>query len=409
MFSLQSSLRSISAAAPRRVLLYSGSYNHITDGVTLTLNRLVQYLESQGTEVLVVAPTTQEPELEHAGLLLPVPSVALPGRGEYRMATIIPPNVRAQITRFKPNIVHVATPDLLGRWVMSYARRKSIPVVTTYHTDFLSYLRYYNMDFLQSFLLGYLRYFYRRCDLICVPSQSMIEELESRGLEGSMRIWARGVEAHRFNPQFRSMQWRRNQRVPDGVPIINYTGRLVWEKNIRYLVDLAEGLKKRQIPHRLLIVGDGPAREELEHLLPEGIFAGHLGGEQLSRAYASSDIFFFPSTTETFGNVVLEAMASGLPSVCAEATGSRDLVQHQTTGYLAPGESTEQIISFIAKLATNPLLREQMSKNSLEEAQKYRWETILQTMLDYYAEATQLSTEIPKLRRALALGPRRTV
>lgn len=407
MFSSPASLHTNTPAPPRRLLLYSGSYNHITDGVTLTLNRLVQYLESRGTEVLVVAPTTHNPELEHAGSLIAVPSIALPGRGEYRMATIIPPGVRNQISRFKPDIVHVATPDLLGRWVMSYARRKSIPVVTTYHTDFLSYLSYYNIDFLQSFLLSYLRYFYRRCDLICVPSRSMIEELESRGLEGSMRIWARGVETDRFNPDFRSMKWRRSLGIPDGVATINYTGRLVWEKNIRHLVDLSEGLKQRKIPHRLLIVGEGPAREEMEELLPEAIFAGHLDGNQLSRAYASSDIFFFPSTTETFGNVVLEAMASGLPCVCAEATGSRDLVEHGTSGYLEAGNAVQQLTERIAALADNPILRETMGQQSLYRAREYRWDAILQTMIGYYAEATRLSRELPRYRRALALAPRR--
>lgn len=395
------------AGPPRRVLLFSGSYNHITDGVTLTLNRLVAYLESQGTEVLVVAPTTESPALHHAGTLAPVPSVPVPGRGEYRFATILPPTIRARITRFKPEIVHVATPDLIGRWAMSYARRKGIPVVATYHTDFISYLGYYGLDFLETLVLSYQRYFYRRCELICVPSQSMIDKLKARGVEGNMRVWGRGVETDRFNPERRSIKWRRGLGIADGVPIITYVGRLVWEKNIRCIVDIAHELRKRRVPHHVMIVGEGPAREELESLLPDAIFAGHLSGTDIARAYASSDIFFFPSTTETFGNVVLEAMASGLPCVCVQATGSSDLVAHGSNGYLIPPEDMAGLVAGIEALAVDQTLREEMGKQSLKLAHEYRWEALMEKMLEYYAEARWLAVSTPPLQRVLGLPPTR--
>lgn len=389
---------------PRRLLLFSGSYNHITDGVTLTLNRLVTYLESQGTEVLVVAPTTDHPELHHAGTLAPVPSLPVPGRGEYRIATILPPTVRSRITRFRPEIVHVATPDLIGRWAMSYARRKGIPVVATYHTDFISYLGYYGLDFLGTLLLGYQRYFYRRCELICVPSQSMIDTLRERGMEGNMRVWGRGVETSRFNPGQRSLKWRRSFGVADGVPIITYAGRLVWEKNIRRIVDIAHGLRARRVPHHIMIVGEGPAHEELTQLLPEATFTGHLNGIDLARAYASSDIFFFPSTTETFGNVVLEAMASGLPCVCVQATGSADLVAHGKNGYLIAPEDTGGLIECVERLATDQLLREEMGNHSLRLAHDYRWEALMEKMVEYYAEARWLAVNTPPFQRMLGIA-----
>lgn len=392
---------------PRRVLLFSGSYNHITDGVTLTLNRLVSYLESQGIEVLVVAPTTDEPTLEHAGELMPVPSVPVPGRGEYRFATILPLQIRNRITRFQPDLVHVATPDLIGRWAMSYARRKGIPVVATYHTDFVSYLGYYHLDSLEPLLLSYLRYFYRRCELVCVPSQSMIDKLRSRGVEGNMRVWGRGVETDRFNPRQRSVKWRRGLGVADGVPMITYVGRLVWEKNVRNLVDVSHGLSERRVPHRIMIVGDGPAREELATLLPEAIFTGHLDGKALARAYASSDIFFFPSTTETFGNVVLEAMASGLPCVCVRATGSSDLVEHRRNGYLIEPGEIDGLVEATEGLAIDATLREEMGRRSLELAHAYRWETLMARMVEYYREAQQLAAATPTLQRALGMVPSR--
>ena len=374
---------------PRRVLLYSGSYNHITDGVTLTLNRLVAYLESIGIEVLVVAPTSRNPELDHAGTLVSAPSIPAPGRSEYRVGTIITPALRHRMTSFKPDIIHVATPDLLGRWTMRFARRKEIPLVTTYHTDFSSYLKYYNLDFLENWLLGYLRYFYRQCDIVCVPSQSMIDELRGRGIEGNIRIWARGVETDRFSPLHRSVEWRRQMGVADGIPLITYVGRLVQEKNVHLLIETHKRLKQQQIPHKLMIVGEGPERERLQEALQDQIFTGHLNGKDLARAYASSDIFFFPSTTETFGNVVLEAMSSGLPSVCSVATGSSDLVVDGITGFLSPIDQFEIMTEHIAELVIDPVLREAMGRNARFEAEKYRWEIILGKMLDYYKEAAQ--------------------
>lgn len=388
---------------PRRVLLYSGSYNHITDGVTLTLNRLVAYLESIGIEVLVVAPTSRRPELEGAGTFLPAPSIPAPGRGEYRMGTIIPPALRHRMTSFRPDVIHVATPDLLGRWTMSYGRRKQIPIVTTYHTDFTSYLSYYNLDFLEPSLLKYLRYFYRRCDLVCVPSQSMIDELRERGIEGNMRIWARGVETDRFSPEKRSMEWRRERGVADGIPLITYVGRLVQEKNVHLLTEVHKRLKSRGVPHRLMIVGDGPERSRLEEELPGQIFTGHLNGANLATAYASSDVFFFPSTTETFGNVILEAMSSGLPALCAVATGSNDLVLHNRTGFLTPVDRIEHMTEQLESLALDPVLREAMGCNARREAENYHWEIILAKMVGYYREAARFIRPGP-IRGALYTG-----
>ena len=389
---------------PHRVLLYTGSYNHIVDGVTLTLNRLVDYLEREGIEVLVVSPTSKEPKIDHAGRHIAIPSIPLPGREEYRIATFIPPGVRREITRFRPGLVHVATPDLPGRWAMSYARRHAIPLVTTYHTDFSAYLDYYRLGRLEGVLAGYLRYFYRRPELVCVPSRSMIEELNRRGVEGRMRVWGRGVDDTRFTPERSSGEWRSGIGADSGTVIINYTGRLVSEKNVMIMPEISRHLQKQGIRHRMIVVGDGPAREELQQRMPHGIFAGHLDGEDLAVAYASSDIFLFPSATETFGNVVLEAMASGLPVVAADATGSRDLVTHQRTGLLAPVDRESHLLEHVETLARDAETRRAMGRAGYEASTSYRWEAILGKMLDYYAEATVLAPRRTDLRRILGVA-----
>ena len=393
------------AALPRRILLTSGSYHHIVDGVTLTLNRLVAHLEAHGIEVMVVAPTANPSPMEPTGRFCPVPSVTLPGRREYRVSTIIPPRLRREIARFRPDLIHVATPDFVGRWAMGYGRMRSIPVVATYHTDFMAYLGYYGLASLESTLLGYLRYFYRRCDIVCVPSRSMIDRLVDRGIDGRMRIWGRGVETDRFAPVHRSRTWRGGLGVDERVPVINFTGRLVLEKNVMALPDISRRLDNKGTPYRMVVVGEGPARARLEAAMPRAIFTGRLEAEALATAYASSDLFCFPSESETFGNVLLEAMASGLPSVAVAATGSADLVLENRTGFLTdPSDGADGLSSAVARLASNPDLRVRMSHAARAHAMSYRWETILDSMLAHYREASNIRPAVFR-RRMMGLRP----
>jgi glycosyltransferase involved in cell wall biosynthesis len=162
--------------------------------------------------------------------------------------------------------------------------------------------------------------------------------------------------------------------------------RLVWEKGLDVYADVIERLEAQGVPHRSLIVGDGPAQEELEERLTNTIFTGHLSGEKLSRAYASSDVFLFPSDTETFGNVTLEAMASGVPTVCANATGSNALVNDGTTGYLAPAGITDAFYDAVHHLVTDDALRTQMGTAARDAAREYEWDAVLGHMNQYYDE-----------------------
>lgn len=383
-------LGQVTPPSPRRILLSSGSFDHIIDGVTLTLNRLVRHLEADGFEVMVVAPSVDEPAMAASGRFVELPSVPLPGRGEYRLGTIMPPSTRRQIEQFDPQLVHVATPDLIGRWLTGFARRRSIPLVTTYHTDFRSYLRYYNLEGLEALLDAYLRYFYRRCDLVCVPSRSMADSLCERGIEGRMRIWGRGVEVDRFSPDHRSDRWREGIGADEATTIVNYTGRLVLEKNVEFLPRVAARLRASGLSWRMVIVGEGPARVELERAMPEAIFTGHLEGEDLARAYASSDVFCFPSTTETFGNVVLEAMASGLPVVACRATGSNDLVGPET-GLLVPSDDPASMAEAVVDLAADARRRRRFGRAARLLAEGRTWDAVLDRMVDHYREACRVS------------------
>lgn len=392
--------RPSSRSAPRsarRVALFTGAYNHIADGVSLTLNRLVDHLEGQGIEVRVFAPTVDDPPIDHAGTLVPVPSVPIPGRSDYRITLGITPSVREELEAFDPTLYHIATPDLLGQHALSVARDTGIPAVASYHTHFSSYLKYYHLDLFESALWGYLRRFYDQCEQVYVPSTAIAEELRDHGISDGLRLWQRGVDTDRFSPRRHSSDWRQSYGIDDNEVVVTFVSRLVWEKGLDVYADVIRELERRGVPHRSMVVGDGPAREELEDRLSNTLFTGFLEGDELARAYASSDVFLFPSDTETFGNVTLEAMASGLPTICADAAGSRDLVRPETTGLLCPPGDREAFTTAAQRLVLNSDLRGRMSRAAHERAQDFKWETILSRMTEYYDETlADRSSTVPE-------------
>jgi phosphatidylinositol alpha 1,6-mannosyltransferase len=367
---------------PRRVALITSSYNFIADGVALTLNRLVDYLESQGTEVLVFAPTTDKPALVHKGKLVSVPSMPLPSRPEYRLAFGLGGNLKRQLLDFAPDLIHVAVPDLLGHAALSLAHRHNIPAVASYHTRYETYLRHYwYLAGLEKPLKDILRRFYGRCSEVYVPSESVREVLLADGLKDNFKLWSRGIDTHSFTPDKRNLEWRKRYGIGADELVVLHVSRLVREKRLDTLTAALNGIT---VPHRIIIVGDGPDRAFAESQLPQAVFTGFLNGDELSRTYASSDIFVFPSDSESFGNVTLEAMASGLACVCADATGSRSLVVTGTTGFLAPADDVDGFSAHITTLAKDPILRRRMGEAGRARSLGFSWEETMARLLGYY-------------------------
>ncbi len=367
---------------PIRVALVTSSYNFIPDGVALTLNRLVAYLLSQGVAVKVFAPTAAEPALAHAGEVISVPSLPLPARPEYRLALGMAGFVKRQLLDFKPDIIHIAVPDLLGHAALALAQRNGIPAVATYHTRYETYLKHYwYLAPLEGMLKRILRRFYGACAEVYVPSDSTRETLLADGLIDNFEPWPRGVDTARFSPDRRSSPWRARHGIGEDELVILHVSRLVREKR---LDTLTAALSKLDFPHRVVIVGDGPDRGMAEEELPDAIFAGFLTGDELATAYASSDIFVFPSDSESFGNVTLEAMASGLPCVCADATGSRSLVVAGETGLLADASDALGFADNISLLARDTALRQRMGRAARARALTFSWDETMARMLGYY-------------------------
>jgi phosphatidylinositol alpha 1,6-mannosyltransferase len=365
---------------PLRIALVTSSYNFIADGVALTLNRLVGYLLLQGVEVLVFAPVADKPAFAHQGTLVPVPSRPLPARPEYRLVLGMPPDVKQLLLAFKPDIIHLAVPDLLGRAALKLARAHGIPAVATYHTRYETYLRHYwYLAWLEGWLKRSLRHFYGACREVYVPSQSTRAALLADGLRDNLKLWPRGIDTARFTPEKRSSAWRAKLGIGKDEVVILHVSRLVREKRLDTLTAAL-----RQVPHRLVIVGDGPDRAFAQQELPGAIFLGFQGGEDLAAAYASSDIFIFPSDSESFGNVTLEAMASGLPCVCADATGSRSLVVEGETGFLVDADKADGFARAVNRLADNPDLRRRMGQAGRARALTFGWDETLARMLGYY-------------------------
>jgi len=369
-----------------RVALVASSYNYIRDGVALTLNRLVAYLERQGVEVLVFAPVGKTAALEHHGTLVPVPSLALPPRPEYRIAFPLPRRAVERLREFRPHLLHLAlAPDPLGYSALKAARKLNIPLVASCHTRFESYLKHYPYALgLTGLLKAYLRHAYGAAREVYVPSQSMIDALLADGLKNNFRLWPRGVDTHLFQPGKRSAAWRARYGIGPDEFVVAFVSRLVREKELDTLAAALQRLEALGVAYRALIVGQGPERGWLEKQLPLAVFTGFLEGEALAEAYASSDVFLFPSETETFGNVTLEAMASGLPCVCADATGSRSLVLHGVTGYLAQPRNAAAFAERIAALAADRALRARLGEAARGRSLKFDWDESMARILGYY-------------------------
>jgi glycosyltransferase involved in cell wall biosynthesis len=373
------------ASRALRLALFSGNYNCVRDGANQALNRLVAFLLRQpGVDVRVYSPTVSSPAFPAAGELVSVPSVPIPGRREYRLALGLLPNVRKDLERFRPDIVHVSAPDLLGRMAQRYARAHGLPTVVSLHTRFESYFDYYGLGFLKGAVERYLARFYHDCDRLLVPNQLIASEFAAAGNADRVSIWGRGVDREIFSPARRDPQWRAGLGYREDEIAVLFLGRLVREKGIETFCRTIEGARERGHRLRPLIVGDGPERAAMAKRLRDAIFLGHLSAGELGRAVASADIFLNPSRTEAFGNVTLEAMAAGIPILSADVPSAQALVEHGRSALLVPPFGPEAYVDALDALIRDPALRRRLAQAAIADAGRYNWEETLQDVFDLY-------------------------
>lgn len=368
-----------------RVAYFTESLHPHVDGVSHTLGRLFSTLEVESVEFAIFSPFVPGPEVSWGTRVRALPYVRFPLYPQYRVSLPLKRGLQRQILEFNPDLIHVVSPTPTGYFARRLAHSFDRPVVASFHTHFVSYFRYYGVRSLESIGWSLLRSFYRGFARIYAPSQSMLEELQARGIR-QLDLWSRGIDTTAFSPHFRDPDLFRPATGLDRVPVVLLVSRLVREKDLADLSTIYRILRDRGVQFQMVIVGDGPMRQELEAALPEATFTGHRTGVDLARHYASADAFVFPSTTETFGNVVLEALASGLPAVVSDRGGPRDLIDSGRNGIIASANDPMAFADALEPILRDPALRQRMSIAARESAEGRDWDAVNRGLIESYAQ-----------------------
>ncbi|RMH73554.1 MAG: glycosyltransferase family 1 protein [Gemmatimonadetes bacterium] len=371
-----------------KIAYFTESLPPKTDGVAKSLTKLAETLLQREIDFRFYCPAKPDETVAWHHRVRKVVSVPFPLYSYYDIALPMFDRLEPELDEFAPEIVHVASPTLLGIFGQDYARRRHIPVVGSFHTNFVSYFRYYNIQFAEQFGWNILRWFYGRCAVVYAPSRSTAADLAAHGI-GNVELWQRGIELERFSPHLRDMELRRSIGA-EHIPIVLFVARLVKEKDLDDLMAAAELLTSWGHTFKVVFVGDGPYRSEIEQRLPDAYIAGFQYGEDLARWYASADIFAFPSTTETFGNVILEAFASGLPVVTVNKGGVQDLVTSGLNGYIAQANNPLDFAEKIQLLLADEDHRRTLGQNGLKTARNFSWDRINGALIESYQRVIEV-------------------
>ncbi|HAN74865.1 MAG TPA: glycosyl transferase [Planktothrix sp. UBA8407] len=363
-----------------RIAFFTETFLPKIDGIVTRLCHTVEQLQRLGDQVLVISPAGGLTEYKGARIY-GVEGFPLPLYPELKLG-IPHPGIGVELEKFRPDLIHVANPAILGLGGLYYAKKLNIPLVASYHTHLPQYLHHYGLGMLEEVLWSILRATHNQAQLNLCTSTVMVEELHDHGIE-RLDLWQRGVDTEMFQPSLAS--WEMRDRLSQGHPDCNlllYVGRLGAEKEIERIKPVLE-----KIPNsRLALVGDGPNRLALEaHFrgTPTN-FVGYLRGKDLATAYASADAFIFPSRTETLGLVLLEAMAAGTPVVAARSGGIPDIVTDGINGYLFDPLQEDGAITATQRLFSHPQERETLRQNARLEAERWGWAAATQQLRRYY-------------------------
>jgi glycosyltransferase involved in cell wall biosynthesis len=379
-----------------RLALFSDTYAPQVNGVARTLERLVAAVRERGGAARVF--TTTDPAARADESVRRWPSVPFWAYPHLRVAA---PHRRAalrDLRAWRPTLVHAATPFGLGLAGRSAARALGVPFVSSYHTSFPAYVRYYRMGLLERPTWAFLRWFHNGGARTFCPSRAIAEELAAHRFAG-LSVWPRGIDTARFNPRFRSPELRARLGADDGTTIVAYVGRIAPEKGL----DVAlEGMRRvlAEAPGRVIfaLAGDGPYEAHCRAAAPPGtVFAGRIVGDELSAFYASSDLFVFPSTTDTFGNVILEAMASGLPVVGARYGTTPELIGADRGATFAPSDPAD-LAGAVLTLVRDPVLRARLTSNALTYTAGASWDAVFDALVGEYMEIVGSHTRRPATR-----------
>jgi glycosyltransferase involved in cell wall biosynthesis len=369
-----------------RIAFFTETFLPATDGVVTRLRNTIEELDRLGDEMLVVAPRYPEggPDYYAGAQVYRVPGVPFPPYPRIKLS-FAHPGVGRALGRFGPDLIHAVNPFILGPGGIYYARKLGVPLVASYHTNVAAYARYYNLQLGSDAGRWWTRQLHNRAEINLCTSEATMSYLLKEGVK-RVRLWPQGVDARRFHPDKASERWR--ERLSEGHPgdrLLLYVGRLAPEKGIERLKAILREVRGT----RLAIVGDGPARGDLEREFAgtPTMFTGILQGEDLASAYASADAFLFPSTTDTLGLAMLEALASGLPVVAARGGGSHEIVNEGVNGLLYEANSSSSLVAAVRRLFSDGGFLEALARRARETAEERDWESSTRTLRGYYEQA----------------------
>lgn len=369
-----------------RIAFVTETFLPATDGVVTRLRHTLEELNELGDETLVICPKYPEggPESYAGAFVHRTPGVPFPPYPQIRLA---PPNpgIGRALVRFRPDVIHAVNPIVLGVGAVYYARKLGLPLVASYHTNVATYASFYRLGFLHEATRWYTRTLHNEAAVNLCTSRATMDYLHGEGIK-RVRLWPQGVNGEFLNPSKASPEWR--EKLSDNHPedrLLLFVGRLAPEKGI-------EKLKRvlREVPDtRLAIVGDGPARKSLEreYAGERAVFTGLLRGEDLASAYASADLFLFPSTTETLGMAMIEALASGLPVIAARSGASHEVVSEGEDGFLYDPDDAGDLVRAVRRVFEEDGLRESLSRGARASAERRDWASSTRALRGYYQEA----------------------
>jgi glycosyltransferase involved in cell wall biosynthesis len=390
----------LKSVRPLRLCVVTETYPPEVNGVAMTTDRLVEGMLDRGHRIQLIRPRqTSDDDVQYRGSLevLPQPSLNVPMYRELKLGLPVGRRLLRLWRQSPPDVIHIETEGPLGRSALMAARRLKLPVISNFHTNFHHYSRYYGLGLLSRPIIAYLKRFHNRSACTLVPTEELAEQLRSAGFH-NIRILSRGVDTRQFSPRHRSQALRQSWGAGASDRVVLYVGRLASEKNLDLAITAFQAIRRHKPGSLFVLVGDGPMAVGLRKKHPEFIYCGMRTGEDLAVHYASGDLFLLPSMTETFGNVTLEAMASGLPLVAFDYAAARCLVKYGQNGLLVPMGDDGAFVTAARELVTNIMRLRQMGRAARRRVEPFDWDQVCDCLEQIFLEVRHKTNYIEQIR-----------